>query len=192
MIIPAATLLAWYREGIFPMGDPDTGDITLHAPDPRAIIDLDDFHIPETLRKTIRSGRFEIRIDTAFKEVISLCARNGDTWIIDVIRDSYIALHRRGHAHSVEAWRDGTLAGGLYGVAMGGAFFGESMFPLDRDASKTALCALVERMRARGMTLLDTQYLTPHLARFGAREIRRSEYEALLRVAVALPVSFFP
>lgn len=192
MLIPSATVLSWYREGVFPMGDPLTGDISLYAPEQRGIIPLASFHVPATLAKTVRGGRYEIRINTAFRDVIEACARGGDSWITDVILQSYVSLYRKGWAHSVETWKDGVLAGGLYGVSIGGAFFGESMFHTQRDASKAALVALVRRMRERGMTLLDTQYITPHLERFGACEISRGEYLRLLRPALALPVSFFP
>jgi leucyl/phenylalanyl-tRNA--protein transferase len=192
VLIPSATLLSWYCEGVFPMGDPDTGDISLYDPDQRGIISLDAFHVPATLAKTVRAGRYEIRINTAFRDVIAACAREGDSWITGDILQSYVALHRKGWAHSVEAWSDGTLAGGLYGVSIGAAFFGESMFHTQRDASKAALVGLVDRMRERGLTLLDTQYTTPHLERFGAYEISRKDYLRLLRPALEAPVSFFP
>ena len=147
--------------------------------------------MPRSVRQTIRRGKFEVRIDTAFDDVIAACAdRPEGTWISDEIMRVYRALHRQGHAHSVESWHAGQLAGGLYGVTLGGAFFGESMFTRVADASKVALVALVERLRVRGFTLLDTQWHTPHLARFGAQYIPRSEYRRRLKLAVALPVSF--
>ena len=143
------------------------------------------------VRQIIRRGVFEIRIDTAFDQVIAACAdRPEGTWISDQIRAVYCTLHRQGHAHSVECWQAGELAGGLYGVALGGAFFGESMFTRVTNASKVALVALVERLKARGFTLLDTQWSTPHLARFGAVEIPRPRYLRSLRAAVALPCRF--
>lgn len=183
-------VLQGYRLGAFPMADQD-GEIGWFSPDPRCILPLDGFHISRSLRQTIRRGKFELRIDTAFEEVIAACAdRPEGTWISAEIDDVYRALHRQGFVHSVEAWYGGELAGGLYGVALGGAFFGESMFTRVTDASKVALAALVERLIARGFKLLDTQWLTPHLARFGAHYIRRSEYLRRLRQALALPVQF--
>lgn len=190
MLIPERQLLDWYRNGIFPMGNPESGDIDLYFPDPRGIIDPSEFHIPDSLAKTIRSGRFEIRIDTVFERVMRLCAARPETWITEDIVQSYLNLHRRGHAHSVEAWSEGALAGGLYGVSMKGAFFGESMFYEKRDASKAALAALVERMKERGMVLLDVQYTTPHSTRFGAIEIPREEYLKFLRNSLVLNVTF--
>jgi len=178
-------LVAAYASGIFPM-DVD-GEICWFSPDPRAIIPLEGFHASKTLMQTYRQGRFEIRIDTAFKPVIRGCADRGDgTWISEEIVGAYVQLHREGLAHSVEAWRGGELAGGLYGVALGGAFFGESMFSRQRDASKVALVALVERLRAGGFVLLDIQFMTGHLARFGAVEIPRADY--LRRLEAALEV----
>ena len=174
------------------MGDPESGDVSLYSPLQRAILPVHAFHVPSSLEKTIRAGRFEIRINTAFRDVIRECSRGGDSWITDIIMNSYVALHRKGWAHSVEAWQDGALAGGLYGVAIGGAFFGESMFHVRRDASKVALVALLRRMRERGMQLLDTQYTTAHLKRFGAYEISREEYLRLLRPALETPVRFYP
>lgn len=184
MLTPELLVRA-YCAGIFPMANARHGDaIHWYAPDPRAIIPLESFHVPRSLRRTIRRRVFEVRIDTAFSAVIHACAAREETWISDEIIRAYEELHDLGLAHSVEAWRQGELAGGLYGVALGSAFFGESMFSRVRDASKVALVALVERLRARGYTLLDTQFLTGHLARFGAVEIPRAEY--LHRLAVAL------
>jgi leucyl/phenylalanyl-tRNA--protein transferase len=172
-----------YSQGVFPMGE--AGEIRWFSPDPRGIIPLDRFHVSKTLRAVIRQGRFEIRLNTAFAEVMRACAKRGEgTWITRKIVDAYVELHKLGLAHSVEAWNDGTLAGGLYGVALGGAFFGESMFHTVRDASKVALVALVERMRDRGFKLLDTQYITPHLERFGAIEITQKQYLAKLARAL--------
>jgi len=177
-------VLQAYRVGIFPMAGRD-GTIAWFSPDPRCIFPLDAFHVPRSVRQTIRRGRFEIRINTAFDAVVAGCAdRPEGTWISPEIARVYGALHRSGHAHSVEAWHAGELAGGLYGVALGGAFFGESMFTRATDASKVALVALVERLRARGFALLDTQWATPHLERFGAREIPRREYLRLLTAAL--------
>lgn len=182
-------LVAAYRQGIFPM-DVD-GEIQWFSPDPRAVIDLDGFHAPRSLRQVYRRGVFEIRINTRFEEVMRACAERPEgTWISGEIVDAYTALHRLGLAHSVETWREGELAGGLYGVSLGGAFFGESMFHRETDASKVALAALVERMRHRGFLLLDIQFLTPHLARFGAREIPRRAYLRRLAAALAVATTF--
>lgn len=188
-MIPPDVLLQGYRLGVFPMAM-DDGEIEWFSPDPRGIIPLDGFHVPHDLGRVLRRGAFEMRVDTAFAEVIRRCAQRPETWINGEIIESYIRLHQLGHAHSVEAWRDGKLAGGLYGVALGGAFFGESMFHEVRDASKVALCSLVDHLRARRFALLDTQWLTPHLERFGAVTISRREYLFRLRRAVALERSF--
>jgi leucyl/phenylalanyl-tRNA--protein transferase len=176
-------LLAAYGYALFPMGMPD-GSIAWFSPDPRGLIPLDRFHVPHGLRRVLQKSPFEIRIDTAFLTVMERCAEREETWINQEIIDSYVALHRAGNAHSVEAWQDDQLVGGLYGVCLGGAFFGESMFHLARDASKVALVALVDRLRARGYSLLDTQWSTPHLAQFGCIEIPRSRYMRLLRNAL--------
>lgn len=178
-------LLRAYALGWFPMGTGRRHRIEWFSPDPRGIIPLDTFHAPSRLRRTVRQSRFEVRIDTAFEAVMRACAERDETWITDDIVTSYVSLHRLGVAHSVETWQDEVLVGGLYGVALGGAFFGESMFHTATDASKVALVALVERLKARGFTLLDTQWVTPHLEQFGAIEIRRSDY--LERLAAALP-----
>lgn len=183
-------VLQAYRAGVFPMADPD-GEIGWYSPDPRCIFPLDRFHVPRTVRQAVQRGTFEVRFNTSFDEVIAACAdRPEGTWISDKIMAVYRTLHRRGYAHSVESCQGGTLAGGLYGVAIGGAFFGESMFTRVSSASKVALVALVERLRARGFGLLDTQWSTPHLARFGAVEIPRREYLRRLRAALALPCRF--
>lgn len=184
-------LVAAYANGIFPM-DVD-GEIRWFSPDPRAIIPLDTFHASHTLMQTYRQGRFEIRINTAFEQVMRGCAdREEGTWISEEILDSYTQLHHMGLAHSVETWHGDELAGGLYGVALGGAFFGESMFSRRRDASKVALVGLVERMKSRGFMLLDTQFITEHLARFGAVEIPADDYLARLRTALQTPAQFVP
>ena len=182
-------LAAAYCNGIFPM-DVD-GQIEWFSPDPRAIIPLDAFHVPATLRQTCRQGRFEIHIDTAFEAVMRACGdREEGTWISEEIVDAYCRLHEMRLAHSVECWRGGELVGGLYGVALGGAFFGESIFSRQRDASKVALVILVERMRSRGFALLDIQFMTEHLARFGAVEIPRAEYLTRLEAALQMPATF--
>ena len=182
-------LVAAYANGIFPM-DVD-GTIQWFSPDPRAIIDLDEFHVARRLRRVCRSGRFEIRINTCFEKVVRECGnRREGTWISEEIVTAYTRLHDLGLAHSIETWRAGELAGGLYGVALGGAFFGESMFHRRTDASKVALVALVERMRDRGFELFDVQFLTPHLERFGAKEIPREAYLARLEAALAIDTRF--
>ena len=188
--IPPDKLLDMYASGLFPMADGRDGPIMLFSPDPRTIMDPTDLHVSQSLRKTWRAGRFDIRFDSCFETVMRHCADREDTWISEDIIASYVRLHQYGHAHSVEAWRDGKLAGGLYGVSLHGAFFGESMFHLQRDASKIALIALCERMNERGMPLLDVQYSTPHLTGLGAFEISREEYIRRLDAALRLPVRF--
>ena len=191
-MIPPSLLLEGYRRGVFPMGMPDDS-VQWFSPDPRGIIPLDTFHVPRRLTRAARAPGLEVRVDTAFADVVRGCAARQDedgTWINDDIFDSYTALFDLGHAHSVEVWKDDALAGGLYGVSVGGAFFGESMFHRARDASKIALAALVERLRARGFTLLDIQWVTPHLEQFGAIEIPRRQYLKRLEAAVAQPCGF--
>lgn len=183
-------LLTAYCNGYFPMADPKSGEIGWYSPDPRAIFPLESFRVPRSLRATIRKGVFEIRIDTRFEDVMRGCAARDETWISEEIIRSYVRLHDLGYGHSVETWKEGSLAGGLYGVSIGGAFFGESMFSKERDASKTALVFLVERLRTRGFLLLDTQYTTPHLVRFGAKEIARDQYLGILRTAIAADCRF--
>ncbi len=188
-MIPPDLLLHAYRSGVFPMAM-ENGEIAWFSPDPRAIIPLDEFHVPHGLRRRLKRREFEIRIDQSFEEVMRACAERDETWINEEIVESYVELHHRGAAHSVEAWQNGELAGGLYGVAQGGAFFGESMFHRVTDASKIALHALVERLRARGFTLLDTQWITPHLRTLGAFEIPRSVYRQLLAESLKLACDF--
>jgi leucyl/phenylalanyl-tRNA--protein transferase len=188
-MIDPELLLQGYRLGVFPMAMEDDS-IQWFSPDPRAILPLEDFHVPHALRRLLRKNVFETRIDSAFSKVIEACAKREDTWINIEIIESYTRLHDLGCAHSVEAWKEGTLAGGLYGVSVGGAFFGESMFHHVTDASKIALVALVEHLRAQKFALLDTQWLTPHLQQFGGLEISREHYLRLLRRAVELPREF--
>ena len=188
-MIEPELLLQGYRLGVFPMAM-ENGEIEWFSPDPRAIIPLGEFHVPHGLRRALSRKVFEIRINTSFAEVIRLCAKRADTWINDEIIQSYTRLYELGHAHSVEAWQENKLAGGLYGVAIGGAFFGESMFHRVTDASKIALCGLVEHLRGKKFLLLDTQWLTPHLEQFGCVEIPRNDYVRLLTRAVQLPRSF--
>jgi leucyl/phenylalanyl-tRNA---protein transferase len=182
-------LLQGYRLGVFPMAMEDES-IQWFSPDPRAILPLEDFHVPHALRRLVRKKAFETTMDTAFSKVIKACAKREDTWINLEIIESYTELHELGYAHSVETWKEGRLAGGLYGVAVGGAFFGESMFHRVTDASKVALVVLVEHLRARRFALLDTQWLTPHLQQFGGIEISRDHYLRLLRRAIELPRKF--
>ena len=190
-MIPAELLVAAYSSGYFPMAD-EAGEIRWYSPDPRGVLPLEAFHVPARLARTLRQGRFTVTIDTAFRAVIEACSRDRDegSWINAEIVDSYCALHEHGLAHSVEVWAAGRLAGGLYGVGLGGAFFGESMFHTVRDASKVALCALVERLQARGYRLLDVQWVTPHLERFGAVEISRRRYLQRLKQALAAGCTF--
>lgn len=168
------------------------GPLSWFSPDPRTIIPLESFNVPRSLSRVIRERHFEIRVNGAFDAVIHGCADRGDTWISREIIEATTELHRRGFAHSVESWQAEELAGGLYGVAIGGAFFGESMFSRTPNASKAALVALVERLRTRGFRLLDVQYSNPHLAQFGTAEISRENYLDLLARALALPAVFFP
>ncbi len=180
MIAPAL-LVSAYSSGWFPMAV-DDGEIRWYSPDPRGVIPLEHFHLPSRLARVMRSDKFSVEVDRDFEAVIRACAdtdrKDNDpgTWINEEILESYVELHRQGIAHSVETWQDSRLVGGLYGVALGGAFFGESMFHRVTDASKVALASLVERMRARGFRLLDIQWVTPHLEQFGAIEISRTRY----------------
>jgi leucyl/phenylalanyl-tRNA--protein transferase len=189
-------LLCAYASGLFPMAN-DRHDPTIHWIEPRrrGVLPLDRFHAPKSLRKLIRRQRFEIRVDQAFERVILACAERRPerprTWLNDDLIELYCTLHRQGYAHSVESWADERLVGGLYGVSLGAAFFGESMFSRARDASKVALVALVERLQAGGYLLLDTQFVTDHLRRFGAIEIAREAYQRQLRQALETPAVFY-
>jgi len=185
-------LVRAYAAGIFPMAESRIDpNIYWIDPETRGVIPLDTFHVPRSLKKTIKKNTFEVRIDTAFERVIRGCAQAAkdrkDTWINDAIINAFCELHELGLAHSVESWKDGKLAGGLYGVALGGAFCGESMYSRARDASKVALVHLVARLRFGGFTLLDTQFITDHLKLFGAEEIPARDY--LERLEAALQVS---
>ncbi|MDH4229133.1 MAG: leucyl/phenylalanyl-tRNA--protein transferase [Nitrospirota bacterium] len=183
-----------YRHGIFPMADPEDGSIQWYAPDPRAVFELDSFHVPRRLARTVRCGHFEVRVNADFQGTMRDCSVPGpgrpSSWINGDLIRVYGELHAQGKAHSVEAWRDGHRVGGLYGVALGGAFMGESMFSRERDASKVALVFLVERLRQRGFALLDTQFVTSHLMGFGATLIPLAEYLKRLGHALTLPVRF--
>lgn len=188
-------LLRAYAAGIFPMAE-SRHDQELFWVDPeqRGIIPLDRFHVPRRLRRTVRHAPFEIQADTAFAEVMQACSEPApgrpDSWINDEIIRAYTELHRLGHAHSVECRRDGELVGGLYGVSLGAAFFGESMFSRATDASKVALVHLVARLQAGGFTLLDTQFITRHLQQFGSREVPREAYHRMLAEALSRPAQF--
>ena len=174
-----------YAQGIFPMAD-HFGKIRWYAPDPRAILEHENLYISRSLRATLRKRIYEVRIDTAFELVMRCCAQREDTWINESFISTYTQLHYLGLVHSVEAWQDGELVGGLYGVSLGGAFMGESMFSRATDASKVCLVALVEHLKAQGFVLHDVQYWTPHLASLGVTEIPRKHYERRLRAALRL------
>jgi leucyl/phenylalanyl-tRNA--protein transferase len=186
-----ARLLDAYRHGVFPWYDEQT-PILWWSPDPRAVFELDRVHVPRRLLRTVRSGRFTVTVNRDFAAVIRACAVRPveGTWITAEMIEAYEDLHRLGYAHSIEAWHGDVLAGGVYGVAVAGFFAGESMFTRLRDGSKVALVALVERLRQRGFTLFDTQFVTEHTKRLGAVEISRAEYLARLREALARDVTF--
>ncbi|MCG8504282.1 MAG: leucyl/phenylalanyl-tRNA--protein transferase [Sphingomonadales bacterium] len=194
--ITPTILLKAYACGVFPMAeDAETEEIFWVDPDSRGVLPLDGFHVPRSLAKRVRRGDFSVTVDTAFDRVIAACAESGpgrsNTWINQTIRRLYSALARAGHAHSVECWRDGKLVGGLYGVSIAAGFFGESMFHRERDASKVALVHLVARLKAGGYTLLDTQFVTDHLARFGVKQIGRREYHRMLDEALQHDADFY-
>jgi leucyl/phenylalanyl-tRNA--protein transferase len=194
-VIPSDLLLAAYSSGWFPMAD-EAGTISWYSPDPRGVLPLETFHVPSRLQRTMRRSALQVRVDTMFADVMRACAEaerqgeDGGTWISDEIIASYSALHTQGYAHSVEVHDGDRLVGGLYGVALGSAFFGESMFHTATDASKIALVALIDRLRDRGFTLLDTQWVTPHLQQFGAIEIPRPDYLRQLEASLAVEASF--
>jgi len=195
-IIPERTLLAAYRAGQFPMAESrEDEDVYWIDPPLRGILPLDAFHVPKRLARTIRRGLFTVTVDKAFAAVMAACAAAApnrmNTWINPLIERSYANLHANGHAHSVEVWHDGSLVGGLYGVSIGAAFFGESMFSLQTDASKVALVHLATRLRAGRYKLLDTQFITEHLTQFGAVEIPRERYKKLLAEAVDAKADFY-
>lgn len=193
--LDAQVLLRAYAVGMFPMAQTaDSDELFWFDPEERGILPLDGFHLPHRLRRTVRASRFVVTVDTDFPAVIAACAEatpgRPETWINGDIKRLYGDLHRMGHAHSVECRHDGHLVGGLYGVSLGGAFFGESMFSRETDASKVALVHLVARLRAAGFTLLDTQFVTSHLSRFGARTITKREYKRRLTQAIQLDCDF--
>lgn len=179
------TVIHAYAQGIFPMAD-TAGTIAWYRPDPRAILEHEHLHVSRSLRATIRKETYKLRMDTAFEAVMRGCAAREETWINEEFIATYTYLHHAGLAHSVEAWRDGTLVGGLYGVALQGAFMGESMFSTATDASKVCLVALVEHLKKRGYVLHDTQFLTPHLATMGVTEIPHRVYQRRLEKALQL------
>ena len=198
-VVPQITpdlLLYAYARGAFPMARSRLSDTLVWLmPEARGVLPLDRFHVPKRLARTVRSDRFEVRSDTAFREVMLACAApatdRDESWINADIVEAYCELHRRGEAHSVECWREEQLVGGLYGVELGAAFFGESMFSRERDASKVALVHLVARLIHGGFELLDTQFMTPHLAQFGGIEIPRSEYLRRLGKALTCAADFY-
>jgi leucyl/phenylalanyl-tRNA---protein transferase len=195
-VLTSELLLCAYASGLFPMAN-DRHDPTIHWIEPRrrGVLPLDGFHVPKRLRKLIRQKRFQIRTDCDFRQVITACAASRPerprTWLNDELIELYCELHELGYTHSVESWLDGRLVGGLYGVSLGAAFFGESMFSHERDASKVALVSLVERLRAGNYRLLDTQFVTDHLRQFGATEMSRAAYRARLREALEAPAIFY-
>ena len=196
MSFTADDLIACYRNGVFPMGEARDDDKTyLVEPKLRGVIPLDAFHVPRRLARTVRADGFDVRVDTAFADVVALCAEaapdRDETWINAPIRRLYGELHRRGLAHSVECWRDGALVGGLYGVSLGAAFFGESMVSRATDASKVALVHLVGRLRVGGYRLLDAQFQTEHLAQFGTLETPQRAYRRMLSPAIATRADFY-
>jgi leucyl/phenylalanyl-tRNA--protein transferase len=194
-VLTADLLLRAYRLGMFPMAE-SRDSKALHWLDPehRGILPLDEFHLPRSLLKTVRGSKFKVTADADFAATIAACAEaranRPETWINLELERLFTELYQLGFAHSVESWKDGRLVGGLYGACMGGAFFGESMFSTETDASKVALVHLVARLRLGGFVLLDTQFITSHLSRFGASEIPRAEYHELLSEAVEVPARF--
>lgn len=188
-------LLYAYTSGYFPMAEPN-GEINFYCPRLRGILPFERFHIPRSLRRRLNQKPYEIRVNTAFRAVMQACADPApgreDTWINPTLIELYSALHQRGYVHSVEAWQNGVLVGGLYGVSLGGLFAGESMFARAPDASKIALVHLVRRLQAGGYTLLDTQMVTPHMERFGAINILHQRYMRQLESALSQPATFFP
>lgn len=189
ILTPDIVLLA-YQHGYFPMADEEDGTIYWHSPDPRAIVPLKTVKVSRSLRQIIKKQIFDIRIDTACARVIEACAKRSETWISEEIIHAYTALHHFGHVHSVESWHNGELVGGLYGVRIGGAFFGESMFSIVPNASKVAFVALIEHLQQRNFLLLDSQYINPHMQSLGAREISRGQFMQLLAHALRLDCNF--
>ncbi|HEX5262598.1 MAG TPA: leucyl/phenylalanyl-tRNA--protein transferase [Phenylobacterium sp.] len=192
----ARDLLSCYARGVFPMADAREDDrVFLIDPERRGVLPLHGFHVSRRLARTVRGEPFEIRVDTAFQDVVQACAASGpgraETWINHPIEGLYVRLYELGFAHTVECWQDGELVGGLYGVSLDGAFFGESMFSRRRDASKVALVHLVARLLAGGYRLLDAQFMTEHLSQFGAVEISRLDYHRRLALALSATADFY-
>ena len=186
-------LLEAYRQGVFPMAESrDDPEVFWVDPKRRGIIPIDGFHVSRSLARTLRHGAFRVSFDADFDGVVAGCAAREETWISRPIADLYAELHRRGHAHSAEVWDGEQLVGGVYGVALGAAFFGESMFSRRTDASKVALFHLIERLRMQGFRLFDTQFLTTHLASLGGIEVSRVLYRRMLNEALAQPATFGP
>jgi leucyl/phenylalanyl-tRNA---protein transferase len=190
MVLKPDLLLSAYIQGFFPMPDPETGEIMWLKPEPRAIIPLEKFHCSRSLKRTLRRDVYSVSFDKAFRKVMEGCADRPESWITDDFFAGYGQLHDQGIAHSVEVWKEGNLAGGLYGVALNGAFFAESKFHRFTDASKIALFHLVEHLKFRGFSLLEVQFLTPHLESLGAIEILDKQYMKLLDKALSLDVAF--
>ena len=190
-VLPSSTELLWaYSQGFFPMPEPQTEEIEWYRPDPRAILPLDGFHVSRSLRKVLRKGVFSVSYDRDFAQVIAKCAERPETWINPEFWRAYVELHRLGHAHSVEVWSGNQLVGGVYGVHLGGAFFAESMFSKKDNASKVALHELTTHLRNNHFSLLEIQFLTPHLASLGGIEITDREYSLMLDKALQLPCHF--
>ena len=186
-------LLQAYRVGVFPMSESrDDPEVFWVDPRLRGVFPMDDFHISKSLRKTLKKNVFHATADRDFRNVVLGCANRPETWINDTIFELYLQLHQMGHAHSIEVWNDEELVGGVYGVTLGAAFFGESMFSTENDASKVALLFLIDRLLTQGFDLFDTQFITPHLSSLGAIEIPRAEYQIRLATAVAKSAIFGP
>jgi leucyl/phenylalanyl-tRNA--protein transferase len=186
-------LLSAYARGLFPMAESrDAAEVLWVDPRYRGVLPIDGFHISRSLARRMRRGGYAVTLDRAFADVVDACADRDETWINAEIRTLYLALHARGHAHSLEVWQDGALAGGVYGVVLGAAFFGETMFSRVTDGSKIALAHLCHHLKRQGFVLFDTQFLTPHLASLGAVEISREAYHRRLAEALSLPADFAP
>lgn len=191
MQVDLATILSGYAQGYFLMADEETGSLAWYSTDQHAVIPLDErFHCPRSLRPLVRSGRFQVRLNCAFEQVVEGCAARPQTWISPELKQIYAALHRSGFAHSFETWQGETLAGGILGIALGAAFIGESMFYRIPNGSKVALVKLVEHLRERGFRLFDAQLMNPHLARFGAFLMEGQEYLKLLQQCLGIPCRF--
>ena len=189
-MLDTETVLSAYLQGFFPMADEESNEIYWHSPDPRAIIPLDKVSKPKSHTKAARKKKFKYTVNSDFEFVISACSDRRDTWISKEIIDLYIELHKMGHAHSIETWKDDEIVGGLYGISIGGAFFGESMFNTESEAAKASFFYLVDYIKSKGFVLLDTQYINPFTQQLGAIEIPKSQYLKVLSTALNMPVSF--